>query len=371
VTTTGLTTLTSVENLPISVLFMRSWAQWYGGLGILVLVIALLSSHQAIARRLLKSDSHHGLDTTMHRYARRVSTTYAGLTLAAIALLWIAGANPMQAVAHALSGISTGGFSTFDASLRGFDSSAIWLGTAFISFCGAVSLPLYAELKPKRFGRFFSNEEFLGLVAMILVAWLLLLISFYDGTTPLLDAAQDSAMLAISAQTTTGYTTTTVAALSPFAKLVLIVSMTIGGNMGSTAGGVKTLRVLLFLQLAKLTIQRLRIPAHAMVEFRLAGQYYEDRELLRALFYVLLFVGICVLSWSTFVAAGYQPLDSLFEVVSAAGTVGLSTGITRADLEAPLKLVLALDMLAGRLEIVALLVLIHPGLWFGRRLDSL
>lgn len=372
VTTTGLTTLDSVAYLPTSLKFLRSWAQWYGGLGIVVFVIALLANHPIMARRLMDSDTAHPLDMTTHGYARKVAATYGALTLFAVLLLWVAGADPLQAVTHALSGISTGGFSTFDASLGGFESPFVWYGAALIGFLGAVSLPLYSELRPGRFRRFFTDEEFIGLAAFILIAWLLLAYSLYrSGAAPLLAASREGALLAIFAQTTTGFSTTDVGSLEPFGKLVLIVSMMIGGNMGSTAGGIKMLRVLLFLRLAQLTLRRVRAPAHAVVDFRLAKRRYEDQELLKALFYVLLFVGVCVVSWGVFLAAGYEPIDSLLEVVSAAGTVGLSTGITRVDLETPLKLLLVFDMLAGRLEIVALLILIHPRLWFGSRLESL
>lgn len=370
VTTTGLSTLPSVAGLPPGVLFLRSWAQWYGGLGIIVFVLALLTNQPGIARRLLDSETNARLDTTTRSYARKASLTYAALTAGGIALLLLGGASPLAAVTHALSAISTGGFSTFDASLAGFANPVLWFSVALISFCGAISLPLYTELRARRFKRFFGDEELIGLLAMTAIAWVLLTASLY-GTEKLADAGRDGALLAVFAQTTTGYSTMKIASLAPFAKLVLIVAMTVGGNMGSTAGGIKTMRALLLLRFARLTGQRLRAPAHAVIDFRLAGRRYEDRELLRALFYVLLFLVVCVLSWSAFLGAGYDPLDSLFEVVSAAGTVGLSTGITRAALAAPLKLVLALDMLAGRLEIVALLALLHPRLWFGRRLDTL
>jgi trk system potassium uptake protein TrkH len=371
VTTTGLTTLRSVEALPKGLLFLRSWAQWYGGLGIIAFVLALLANHPAMARRLMDADSSQQLVTTTRSYARTVATIYVGLTAGGIALLLLAGADPLLAVTHALSAVSTGGFSTFDASLRGFDNTRVWLGVALISLCGAVSLPLYLNLARRRFREFFADEEFLGLIVMVLITWLLLFLALYAGTARPLDAGRDSAMLAIFAQTTTGYTTTDVGTLAPFAKLVLIVSMAVGGNMGSTAGGVKTLRVLLLARFAQLAVQRLRTPQHAVLDFRLAGQRYGDQELLGTLFYVLLFLGVCLASWAAFLAAGYAPLDSLFEVVSAAGTVGLSTGIASVDLEAPLKILLVLDMLAGRLEIIALLVLFHPRLWVGRKLESL
>lgn len=369
VTTTGLSTLATIEDLPSSLLFLRSWGQWYGGLGILVFVIALLTNDPAMATRLV--DSGDRLDTTMRRYARKVSITYFVLTAGAFALLFSVGATPMAAAVHALSGISTGGFSTFDASVAGFADPLIWYAVAFVSLCGAVSLPLYSELGRGRWRTAITDEELRALLLMIAATWLLLTWSLWSSSGNALEAGRNGALLAVFAQTTTGYSTVDVAALAPFAKLVLIMSMVIGGSMGSTAGGVKLLRFLLFLRLAQLTIRRLRVPAHAVLDLRLAGRLYDDSELLRALFYVLLFAGVCLLSWLAFLAAGYAPIDSLLEVVSAAGTVGLSTGVTDADLATPLKLVLAFDMMAGRLEIVALLILVHPGLWLGRRLESL
>ncbi len=369
VTTTGLTTLRAVENLPLSLLFLRAWGQWFGGLGIVVFAVALLSQHPAMARRLLGTDPSESLDTTARNYARRVALTYAALTGFGIVLLIAFGAAPAAGVMHALSAISTGGFSSLDAGLRGLGAPPVWFATAFVSLCGAVSLPLYSALRARRFRRFFFDEELLGLLGMLVLVWALLTASLYRGGA-VGHAVRDGALLAVFAQTTTGYATVDLGALSSFAKLVLIVSMTIGGTVGSTAGGVKIFRVLLLLRFGQLALRRLRVPEHALAEFRLRGRRYEDSELLGALFYVLLFLGIVLLSWLAFLAGGYAPLDSLFEVTSAVGTVGLSTGVTQSGLGVPLKLVLAFDMLAGRVEILALLVLVQPGLWWGRRLET-
>ncbi len=366
VTTTGLTTLPSVENLPRSLLFLRAWGQWFGGLGIVAFAVAMLSQHPAMARRLLGTDGSESLDTTARNYARRVSVTYVGLTGFAIVLLLAVGARTLPAVMHALSAVSTGGFSSFDVGLRGLGGPRVWFATAFVSLCGAVSLPLYSQLRARRFRRFFRDEELLGLFVLLVIVWALLTASLY-GAEGLGTATRDGALLAVFGQTTTGYATVDLASLSAFAKLVLIASMAVGGSMGSTAGGVKIFRLLLLVRFGQLTLRRLRVPEHALAEFRLGGRRYEDSELLGALFYVLLFVGALGLSWLTFLAGGYAPLDSLFEVTSALGTVGLSTGLTQSGLGVPLKLVLAFDMLAGRVEILALLALVQPGLWFGRR----
>ena len=112
------------------------------------------------------------------------------------------------------------------------------------------------------------------------------------------------------------------------------------------------------------------MPSHAVYEPRLAGRLLEHDDIQRALLLIVLFLLVILLSWLVFLAFGYPALDSLFEVVSAAGTVGLSTGITHNELHPVLKMVLCMDMLVGRLEIVALLVVLYPSTWFGKRIKT-
>ncbi len=180
----------------------------------------------------------------------------------------------------------------------------------------------------------------------------------------------DALLLATSAQSTTGFSTTPVAALDDASKLTLIGSMLAGGSVGSTAGGFKLLRLLLLLRVLQLILARAAAPPHAVFEVWLGGRRVDDEDLWRALLFILMFVLLVFLSWLAFVAHGYPALDALFEVVSATATAGLSTGITRPDLEPLLKLVLCFDMLAGRLEIFALLMVLYPGTWFGKRSEA-
>ena len=112
------------------------------------------------------------------------------------------------------------------------------------------------------------------------------------------------------------------------------------------------------------------MPSHAVADVRFADRRLEGEEIQRALVVILLFLLTVLLSWLAMVAGGLPALDALFDVVSATGTVGLSTGITGPDLAAPLKMLLCLDMLAGRLEILALLVVLYPRTWLGRRIES-
>ena len=171
----------------------------------------------------------------------------------------------------------------------------------------------------------------------------------------------------MSAQTTTGFAPFPIATLDAASKLIVVVAMTVGGAVGSTAGGIKLLRAILVLRLLQLLLRRLSMPSRAVAELRVGGRRIEPDEALRALTFVLLFLAAALASWLPFVAAGYAPMDALFEVVSALGTVGLSTGISSPALAPALKTVLAADMLLGRVELVAMLILFYPATWLARR----
>jgi len=143
--------------------------------------------------------------------------------------------------------------------------------------------------------------------------------------------------------------------------------MACGGSIGSTAGGVKLLRVVIVVRLLLLTLRRFAMPRHAVTELRIGDRTIPDDLVAAAVLTVLLFLLVCMLSWLPFVALGHDPLNALFEVTSATGTVGLSTGITGPALAPFLKLILCIDMLCGRLEFFAILILVYPGTWLGQR----
>lgn len=366
-TTTGLTTLAGVADKPRSFLFARAWLQWCGGLGIAVLAVALMAQHGMAARKLVESAGGEVLVSTTRVHARRVLAVYLLLTLAGGLLILAAGMAPFDAVVHALAAISTGGFSSFDRSLDGALPVAAPYAVMAVCLLGAVSLPLYYFAFRRGAGAFAADLELRALAGACLAGTLLLALWFLHDGWPLFEAMNQAALLAISAQTTAGFSGVPIPALDDFAKGLLILMMAVGGSVGSTAGGVKLLRMLILLRLIQTLLRRIAAPEHAVVEARLGGRRLEDEELIRALLVIALFAGVVVISWLIFLAHGYPALDSLFEVVSATGTVGLSAGVSGPGLPAALKLVLCLDMLAGRLEIVALLVALYPASWIGNR----
>jgi len=370
VTTTGLTTLVHVEGLPHGFLFARTWMQWYGGLGFAVLAVALLAHHAQALRRLVEPGASGLLASSVRMYARRVLTVYALLTLAGILLIHSAGLAPFDALAHGLAAISSGGFSTFDRSLGDPLPASVAAAVMFVALCGAIALPLYHNALRHGPRALFMDVEVRALFsALLLLTGVLFAWFWHTGMAPW-DALRHALSTAVAAQTTAGFSTLEVANLDVFPMGLMILAMAVGGSVGSTAGGIKLLRVLILLRLIQSWLRRAAAPEHAVVLARLGGRRLEDEEIQRALLVILLFVLLVLLSWLVFLAYGYAPLPALFEVVSAAGTVGLSTGISADGLPTLLKLVLCLDMLAGRLEIVALLVTVYPATWIGRQREA-
>jgi len=142
--------------------------------------------------------------------------------------------------------------------------------------------------------------------------------------------------------------------------------MAVGGNLGSTAGGIKIMRLLIILKILRLLMVRSGLVAGTVLQPRYMEKRLETDEIEHCFVLALIFIGIIFISWLPFVIMGYPALDALFEVVSACGTVGLSTGITSMKLPVLLKTVLCVDMLMGRLEIIAVLVVLYPPTWFGK-----
>jgi len=356
VTTTGLTAARSVADKPAGFLFARAWMQWYGGLGFAVMALALLSGQGAENRRLVEAaGSEEDLVSGTKIYARGILAVYLTLTSAGFIALLATGAAPFDALLHTLSGVSTGGFSNHDRNIAAL-AQATQVAALLLAFCGALPLLLFLHWTRHGPGDVLRDLELRALIVAIVLGGMVV---WASGGISAFDAWAQAA----SAQTGTGFSTQDIAQVAPSAKWALILSMLLGGGVGSTAGGIKILRLLLLLRLVQVVILRAMLPRHAVVPLRLANRTIPREQMERVAVVVTLFLAVIVGSWLPFLAAGYEPLDALFEVVSATATVGLSTGITAPDLAPGLKAVLCADMLLGRLEVLALLVTVYPRTW--------
>ena len=372
VTTTGLTTIESPQQAPWPLLLTRSWMQWYGGLGFAVLCVALLAPRGLAARRLLEPTGAREFNIpSMTGHARQLFVAYSIFTVVAWLTLWAAEADALRALLHTLSGVSTGGFSSLDASLSGFDRPASAWVLSLVTLLGAISLPLYVSAGRGDWRRVAGDPELRALVVLALSVSLALaaILATAGGMSPIA-AVRHGLFVGISAQTGSGFTSLDPSTLPDAAKWTSILAMTVGGSVGSTTGGIKLLRLLVLLRVIQLLIRRMGLPPHAVSQPRLGGRGLEAAEVLQILAVPTLFLVVVTVSAVPFLIHGYPALDALFEVVSATGTVGLSTGITSSDMPTMLKAVLAFDMLAGRMEFIAILVFLSPHTWIGRRYAS-
>lgn len=369
VTTTGLSATGGIAGMSAGFLFARAWAQWFGGLAIIVLAFMVVLGPGVIARRLTLSDTGpEDLLGGTWQHGKRVIVIYGGLTLAGGVLLWAFGASPFDATVHALASLSTGGFSSLNDSVAGFDGPLIRALVLLLCITGAISFTLQYNIWRSGPVRLLRDGEVRTFAVTILLVWAMIVLSeWLAGANIDAGFAGNAAFMAISAQTTAGFDTTDPANFSSAAKLALIFSMAVGGDTGSTAGGLKIFRLIIVLRLIQLLLGRTLAPRHAVLEPRVGGRSLAPDEIATAGGVIALYVLTILISWFCFLIAGLDPLNSMFDVVSAIGTVGLSTGVTGPALAAPLKLLLCLDMLMGRLEILAVIILVYPMNWFGQR----
>lgn len=376
ITTTGLTTIANVEEQSRAFLFAQAWLQWYGGLAVVVLALLLMGPGPE-AQRLSDVEQEEGdFVTGTRRRARQALIVYSLLTAGGFVLLLALGCNWFDAVVHALSAISTGGFSSHDAGLAALGGWPVQAGVMLLALAGAISLFRYRALAPgsqglaARLRGFFDGETRMLLALCVIVS---VLLAFTMASNPGLgwqEAARSAPLLAVSAQSTAGFTPVGVAGLDAASKIVIVFAMFIGGGLGSTAGGIKVFRFAVLLRAAALAMLRAHLPTHAVVKFRVADRPIDETGLVQVMGVVACYAAVTLVSWFAFVLHGHDALNALFEVVSATATVGLSAGISSPSLEPNLKLVLCADMWVGRLEIIAVLILFSRRTWFGRRAGS-
>ena len=329
ITTTGLTTIADVQAQAPGLLFTAAWLQWIGGLGIMVLAFALLFGQGVNAMRLTGVLSERsGMLGGTRAHGRIVLAAYIGLTLLGITLLKLTGLDWFGSLTLALAAVSTGGYSPYNASIGGLDGITRTV-VILLSVSGAFGMLLYYRLWRREWRLVFGDPELraLWIFAALMAAGVALML-WQSGDMNAGDALQTGMMTALSAQSTTGFSVVPPASLDPTSKLLLIFSMLAGGGVGSTAGGIKLLRVLILLNLLRQLIVRSRLLEHAVVTPHFLGRTWSDEALLGVLLVVSLHLLVVGVSWLAFLPYGYDPLDALFEVVSACGTVGLSTGIT-------------------------------------------
>ncbi len=369
ITTTGLSTLPGLDGQPLIYSFSRAWMQWYGGLGIVVFSLALVIRPGKSALRLASLDEPEDLIGGTRVHARRVLEVYCLLTLAGIILWLLCGGSLRNAVLYTLSAVSTGGFAPTSGSFADLPHIRLAWVAILTATAGMIPLMLYHQLWRNGLRSLSSNIEIRLLCILLFGFTALMCWTLWKHGYALSAALQHAALMVFSAQSTSGFSSLDVSSLDNTSKLLLTFAMGIGGGVGSTAGGIKLLRLLVLITLIRHLVHSLCVPANTVIEQQIGKRIIQPSEARDALMIILLFVVVILLSWLVFVAYGYAPLDALFEVVSATATAGLSTGIATQELPTVLKSVLCVDMFVGRLECVAWLIFFYHRTWIGRKRD--
>lgn len=366
-TTTGLSTQGDVALEPRTFLFARAWMQWYGGLGIVVLSLALVVRPGMSALRLASMDAPDDLVGGTRAHAQRVLLVYLVLTGGGLLLWMLLGGRPFEGLLYIFAAVSTGGFAPTTDSFAGLRAIRLAWVVTLAALAGAVPLALYHRSWQKGWRHFWQNMELRTLLLAGTLMTVLLGSALRVQGMRFPEIIIHAPLMALSAQTTAGFSSLDPGLLDAGAKMTLILAMAMGGGVGSTAGGFKLLRLLILLGLLARCLKSLSVPPSAVVDQRLGRRRIEPNEVQDALMIILVFISVVFVSWVPFLVYGYAPLDALFEVVSATGTVGLSSGVTQASMPVFLKLVLCADMLLGRLEFVAWMVFFYHRTWFGRK----
>lgn len=370
-TTTGATVLEDPGGLSHAMLIWRATTQWVGGMGIIVLSIAVLPMLGAggveLARAEAPGPEPERMTPRFRDTAERLWWLYVGLTVIEIFLLAVGDMDLFQAIAHGLTTMPTGGFGTEATSIGGFSPYTQWVIVAFMLIAGAsFALHFRALTRPKVY---MESKEFIGYLSIIGIAILIVALGSWSLGSGIESRIRDAAFTGVTMVTGTGYATVDWAAWAPGLLLALLVFMFLGGMAGSTAGAVKTYRLGILFKTIGSSIKRIIYPNLVSVQ-HFGGKAIEPRLVhgVVAFFvlYVGFFVGGAVLLGFTEPALDLTTIGSAS--ASAIGNVGPALGdlgptSNYASLGADSKIVLSFLMLVGRLEIYPIVILLTHRWW--------
>lgn len=372
-TTTGATVIEGIDYLPKAVQFYRQQLQWLGGMGIIVLAVAILPILGVGGMQLYRAETPGPVKDS--KMTPRIADTakhlwyiYLALTSACSLAYWLAGMNWFDAVCHAFSTIAIGGFSTYDASLGYFNSPLINFVCVLFLWVAALNFALhYAAASGRTLRGYFYDPEFKAFFfiqfALILVCFLVLVhFSWYDTA----EAAFDQALIqAVSISTTAGFATTDFANWPAFLPIMLIFASFIGGCAGSTGGGLKVIRVFLLYLQGKREVDRLIHPK-AVYSVKLADRAMPERVVEAVWGFFSAYAMIFVIIMIGLIATGMDNITAFSSTAATLNNLGPGLGAvagTYADVTDSGKWLLVAAMLFGRLEIFSLLVLFSPTFW--------
>ena len=375
-TTTGATVFTGLDEMPRSLLLYRQLLQWFGGMGIIVLAVAILPMLGIGGMQLYRAESPGPVKDT--KLTPRITETakalwyiYVTLTVACAASYYFAGMTPYDAISHAFSTVAIGGFSTHDESIAFFDSPAVEsVAMVFMLLAGinfGLHFTVFADRNPIHYFRDREVRAYLFMVTLVAVTVIAILWRFAEANPDSgLEPVRQGLFQTISIATTTGFTTTNFSLWPGAAPVLLLLAAFAGGCAGSTAGGIKVIRVLLIYLQGWREIKRLIHP-NGVFPIKVGDQPVPDRVVEAVWSFFAAYVIIFLLMVTLVMILSPLDFETAFSAVGAClNNLGPGLGevaLNYQGLEGSVKWVLIFAMLLGRLEIFTLLVLLTPTFW--------
>lgn len=371
-TTTGSTILENIEAVSKTSLYWRSLIQWLGGMGIIVLFIAIFPQMGVGAKHMFKSEVPgpitEGLKPKIRETSSMLWKIYLGLTGSLILLLWLVGLSPYDAICHAFTTMATGGFSTYNASIKHFDSALVDGIITIFMFLAGINFSLYYLLRKGNWLGFLRNSELRIYGWVVVISTIVVTISIlqYHDYNPL-TALRYAAFQVVSVVTTTGFGTDDFNTYPVISKMLLLFIMAMGASAGSTSGGIKISRIMIMFKAIGLEISKVFQPQYVKVLHM--NRVPIAPEVTRGvLTFVLLFVST-LLFGSVFMAFLGLDMEAAFtSVLTATANVGPGLGAVGPVenfnfIPGVGKIFLSFCMILGRLEFYTLLVLWIPNFW--------
>jgi len=371
-TTTGATVITGLDELPKSILYYRQQLQWLGGMGIIVLAVAILPMLGIGGMQLYRAETPGPMKDT--KLTPRITETakalwyiYLGLTVACALAYWAAGMTPFDAIGHSFSTVAIGGFSTHDLSIGYFNSAAIEMVAVVFMILAGVNFSLHflawrnISIKP-----YIGDSEFKTYIkVLVFVALITSMYLYITGTFNGWDSIHNGIFQAVSIGTTTGFTIAEYHTWPGFLPALLLLTSFIGGCAGSTGGGMKVIRVLLLFKQGMREVVRLIHP-NAQVPVKIGGEVLEERVIDAVWGFFSLYVVSFIIMALLLAASGLDLVTSFSAVAACMNNLGPGLGDVGShygDINDIAKWILCFAMLLGRLEIFTLLVLLTPAFW--------
>jgi len=373
-TTTGASILNDIESLPKGILFWRSMTQWIGGMGIIVLTIAILPLLGVGGMELFASESPGPTKDKIHprikETAKRLWLIYFSLTAMQCILLMVAGMDFYDAINHSLTTMSTGGFSTKQASIGFYDSAYIQYIIIFFMFLAGTNFTLlYFGFKFK-FYKFWENDEFKWYVAAIIVLCALIIptVYFVYGRNAGMEASFRAVLFqVVSIITTTGYSSSDFTAWGSFVTFIFFLLLFTGASAGSTSGGMKLVRIVLLMKNGFLEFKR-RLHPNAIIPVHLNNVGVSSKIIYNLLAFVFFYLFLFVMGSIAVTFLGVDFMEALSAVATSIGNVGpgigkLGPSYSFYELPLAVKWILSFLMLVGRLELFTITILFTPYFW--------